>query len=203
MRTLQTGIRDKPHQPTPFPSSYPGLAELHGRSTPSAFYEMTQRARARAASGATLTPLDYKFHFFPWWQEEAYALEDRAVVIGAEDERYFERRYAAGVSGHAGRGVRAGAGGRLLCAGPLCGRQAGPHRRFPYDPKATVQTFWDLGRNDLNTIWLHQHVNGFDRFIGYHENSGEFIGHYVAWLNAWARERNASFEDHYIPHNGD
>src|SRR5215203_5159962 len=97
MRTLQTGIRDKPHQPTPFPSSYPGLAELHGRSTPSAFYEMTQRARARAASGATLTPLDYKFHFFPWWQEEAYALEDRAVVIGAEDERYFERLEEVGV----------------------------------------------------------------------------------------------------------
>src|SRR5215203_4478162 len=47
---------------------------------------------------------------------------------------------------------------------------------FPYDPRSTVQTFWDLGRNDLNTIWLHQHVNGFDRFIGYYENSGEFIG---------------------------
>jgi hypothetical protein len=28
---------------------------------------------------------------------------------------------------------------------------------FPYDPKATVPTFWDLGRNDLNTSWLHQH----------------------------------------------
>jgi hypothetical protein len=74
---------------------------------------------------------------------------------------------------------------------------------FPYDPKATVQTFWDLGRNDLNTIWLHQHVDGFDRFIGYYENSGEFIGHYVAWLNAWAKERNATFGDHYIPHDGD
>src|SRR5215213_1629632 len=56
-----------------------------------AFYEMTQRARARAAAGSSLTPLDYKFHFFPWWQEEAYSLQDGAVVIGAEDERYFER----------------------------------------------------------------------------------------------------------------
>jgi hypothetical protein len=36
---------------------------------------------------------------------------------------------------------------------------------FPYDPRATDQTFWDLGRNDLNTIWLHQHVGGFDRFV--------------------------------------
>ena len=53
---------------------------------------------------------------------------------------------------------------------------------FPYDPRATVQSFWDLGRNDLNTIWLHQHVGGHERFVGYYENSGEFMGHYVSWL---------------------
>src|SRR5215203_7404526 len=41
---------------------------------------------------------------------------------------------------------------------------------FPYDPRATVQSFWDLGRNDLNTIWLHQHVGGFERFVGYYES---------------------------------
>src|SRR5687768_6491311 len=29
------------------------------------FYEMTQRARMRSAAGETLTPLDYRFHFFP------------------------------------------------------------------------------------------------------------------------------------------
>jgi hypothetical protein len=38
---------------------------------------------------------------------------------------------------------------------------------FPYDPRASVQSFWDLGRNDLNTIWLHQHVGGFERFVAY------------------------------------
>ena len=54
--------------------------------------------------------------------------------------------------------------------------------------------------NDLNTIWLHQHVAGYDRFVGYYENSGEFIGHYVAWLRAWAAERRASFDGHFIPH---
>ena len=63
---------------------------------------------------------------------------------------------------------------------------------FPFDPRATVQSFWDLGRNDLNTIWLHQHVGGHDRFVGYYENSGEFIGHYVSWLKEWAGERRAS-----------
>src|SRR3954453_18979540 len=49
-----------------------------------AFYDMTQRARARAAMGDPLTPLDYRFHFFPWWQDQSYVLQDDIVVIGAE-----------------------------------------------------------------------------------------------------------------------
>src|SRR5215204_3746626 len=192
------------------------------------FYEMTQRARMRSAAGEALTPLDYRFHFFPWWQEESYALDDHSVVIGAEDQRYFERLEAAGLKltlpqrrwwtrkaetlgadmrreypatpDEAFEQALEGAYfARDLFAAAKQGRIGG----FPYDPRSTVQTFWDLGRNDLNTIWLHQHVNGFDRFIGYYENSGEFIGHYVAWLNAWAKERNATFGDHYIPHDGD
>ena len=74
---------------------------------------------------------------------------------------------------------------------------------FPLDPRYPVNTFWDLGRNDLNTIWLHQFVKGFHRFVGYYENSGEFIGHYVRWLKEWAGERDVTFGDHYWPHDGD
>jgi hypothetical protein len=43
-------------------------------------------------------------------------------------------------------------------------------------------------------------VGGFDWFVGYYENSGEFIGHYVSWLKEWAGERRASFDGHFIPH---
>ena len=66
-----------------------------------------------------------------------------------------------------------------------------------------VNSFWDLGRNDLNTIWLHQAIGGHHRFVGYYENSGEFIGHYVRWLKEWAAERDVTFGDHYWPHDGD
>ncbi len=193
-----------------------------------AFYEMAQRARERALSGVALTPLDYKFHFFPWWRDQAYHLNDAAVVIGAEDERYFsgleesgvklavaqkrwwvkkaeilgadmKREYPATPDEAFEQALEGAYFAQDLFAAAKQGRIGG----FPYDPRATVQTFWDLGRNDLNTIWLHQHVDGYDRFIGYYENSGEFIGHYIAWLNAWAKERSATFGDHYIPHDGD
>jgi hypothetical protein len=69
--------------------------------------------------------------------------------------------------------------------------------------RLVVNTFWDLGRNDLNTIWLHQAIGGYHRFVGYYENSGEFIGHYVRWLKDWAAERDITFGDHYWPHDGD
>ena len=48
------------------------------------------------------------------------------------------------------------------------------------------------------TCWLHQHVGGHEWFVGYYENSGEFIGHYVSWLKE-AAERRASFGGHFRP----
>src|SRR5829696_1679623 len=61
------------------------------------FYDMAQRARMRALSGAALTSLDYRFHFVPWWGDPGYALPDASVVIGAEDARYFEGLEAEGI----------------------------------------------------------------------------------------------------------
>jgi hypothetical protein len=193
-----------------------------------AFYEMTQRARERALAPGPLTPLDYRFHFFPWWEDAAYQLADAAVTVGSEDERYFERLEEAGIQltlpqkrwwvkktetlgGDMKREYPAtpdeafeqALEGAYFAQELFAAAKQGRIGGFPYDPRATVQTFWDLGRNDLNTIWLHQHVNGSDRFIGYYENSGEFVGHYVEWLREWAATRRATFGDHYIPHDGD
>jgi len=104
----------------------------------------------------------------------SYVLDDAAVVIGAEDQRYFERLEAAGLKltlpqrrWWARNAETLGADMRReypatpdeafeqalegayfaydLCAAAKQGRVGG----FPYDQRSTVQTFWDLGRNDL------------------------------------------------------
>lgn len=54
------------------------------------FYTMTQRARSQAEKGADLTERDYRFHFFPWWGEEAYRIEAGDVVITEKDREYFD-----------------------------------------------------------------------------------------------------------------
>ena len=57
-----------------------------------AFFTMCQQAQALRDRKAKLTPKDFAFHFFPWWEEAAYELPVDAgeVLIGAKDEGYFE-----------------------------------------------------------------------------------------------------------------
>ncbi len=193
-----------------------------------AFYRMCQDARSMMEGGKTLTPLDYKFHFFPWWQDPDYSLPGAQITIGEEYVRYFDKLEADGiVLDHGQRAwyvkkdktnegdmkreypstpdeafeqaLEGAIFSRELAVAVKQGRVGG----YPYDPRYVVNTFWDLGRNDDNTLWLHQYVAGYHRFVGYYENSGEFIGHYVKWLREWGEERQATFGEHYLPHDGD
>lgn len=193
-----------------------------------AFYRMVQEARPAADSGRALTLLDYRFHFFPWWKEEAYALDGASIVLSEEDERYFDKLEADGVKLTPGqkawyvRKERTVEGDmkrefpstpdeafEQALEGAYFSRQialATKHGRiggFPVDPRYVVNSFWDLGRNDNNTIWLHQYIAGHHRLVWYYENSGEFIGHYIKWLREWAAERDLTLGDHYLPHDGD
>lgn len=55
------------------------------------FYEMTQLAIAAQQRGAPLTPKDWRFHFYPWWEASEYRLDDTTGVTFSEaDNRYFQ-----------------------------------------------------------------------------------------------------------------
>ena len=41
------------------------------------YYELCQQAQAKARMCTTLTPLDFKFFFFPWWRNPEYELDPR------------------------------------------------------------------------------------------------------------------------------
>ena len=194
-----------------------------------AFYRMCQEARENASMGKKLSLLDWKFHFFAWWKDKAYSLDEASIPIGEEYKRYFERledehaimltagqkawyvkkdktlggdmrrEYPSTPDEAFEQALEGAYFAHQLAAAAKQGRIAS----FPLDIRKPVNTFWDLGRNDQNVIWLHQWITGFHRFVGYYENSGEFIGHYISWLREWARERDVMFGDHYVPHDGD
>lgn len=69
------------------------VIESTARGQDGEFYRMTQRAIKLKQQSTVLTPRDYRFHFFPWWQEDTYVLPEGTgtVVITPADEEYFEK----------------------------------------------------------------------------------------------------------------
>ena len=55
------------------------------------FFEMCETAQAKQRMGTRLTPLDFKFHFYPWWREPTYELDPEGVVIGDDLRKYFDK----------------------------------------------------------------------------------------------------------------
>jgi len=55
------------------------------------FYDMTQQAMALYDQRKELTMRDYRFHFFPWWQEPNYRINPAGVVITDDDRDYFTK----------------------------------------------------------------------------------------------------------------
>lgn len=170
----------------------------------------------------------FKMHFFPWWADPGYVADPDTVRILPEHREYFDRlRHENGIDLTAEQKAwwikqERLLGGDMKRENPATPEEAFEQAiegayfatqlahadkfshigRFPYDPTYPVNTFWDLGRNDYNTIWLHQHIRGRHRLIGYYENSGEYLAHYVQWLEDWRRERDARWGEHFWPHDG-
>lgn len=56
------------------------------------FYEYCVGALDAQRRGLKLTEMDWKFFFFPWWDDPQYRLKDwQGVIIPLDMERYFER----------------------------------------------------------------------------------------------------------------
>jgi len=80
--------------------------------------------------------------------------------------------------------------------------EQGRIRRLVVEPNVPVWTYWDLGMDDSMSIWLMQHIGRENRCIGYYENSGLLIAHYVNWLKDWRASNGAVFGTHVLPHDG-
>src|SRR6478672_8280635 len=53
------------------------------------FYEMCEPAQARQRIGTKLTPLDFKFSFFPWHKAPEYEIDPQGVVLDENFLKYF------------------------------------------------------------------------------------------------------------------
>jgi hypothetical protein len=65
----------------------------------------------------------------------------------------------------------------------------------PWEPRLSVDTYWDLGVDDATAIWFVQTFGHEQRIIDYYENSGEGLAHYIKTL----RERDYVYGRHFAP----
>lgn len=191
------------------------------------FFDIVERARAIADSGRALTPMDPKFHFFPWFNHPDYTLSDKDagnVSIPADMVRYFSELEAGGITLTPGQkawyvGKREEQGdamfrempstpdeafrgtmeGAIYHSDMLRLRSSGRICRVEWEPTRPVHTFWDLGNRDPAAVWFFQHIGMEYRFIDYWEGSD--MGGLPAWIRV-IRDRPYTYGAHYWPHDG-
>lgn len=191
------------------------------------FYDFCQQAQTKARTGQALTPLDWKFHFFPWWKEGAYAIDATDVVLPADMVTYFAKLFEQGIvltrdqmAWYAKKAETQGADMKreypstpkeafeASVEGAYYGLQLavaesqGRVGHFPSHPELPVHTVQDIGVGDLNTIWFFQIAPSTVRVVGYYSNSGEGMPHYVAKIREMAKENSWRLGTHYLPHDG-
>ena len=192
------------------------------------FHKMTMKAKSSHELQRQLGVKDWRFHFYAWWQEPKYRSNPDTAIFTTEDDDYFEDLelthgiktdlwqrawYVAQREGDFGGDEQTmwqqypstpEEAFKVSTEGTYYAKQLAQARKekritvVPYMPGYPVNTFWDLGLNDLNAIWFHQRIGQADRFINYYENSGEPPAHYVAHMQTlgyvWGH--------HYLPHDG-
>lgn len=84
-------------------------------------------------------------------------------------------------------------------------REEGRVKIIPVNPDVPVVTWWDIGVSDETSIWYMQPEPGTNKLnlIGYYENSGEGLEHYVRHMAEFKERRGfKQFGTVHFPHDG-
>ncbi|MDR6887868.1 MULTISPECIES: terminase [Variovorax] len=204
------------------------VIESTAEGTEGEFYEICQRAQALVAGARKLTPSQYRFHFYAWWQDPNYSIDPVGVPISPEQHDYFDELETK-VDVKIDLGQRAWYVEKLR--NDFSGKEERMWQEYPSTPEEAFQqstaghyyakdmvllrkrgaicqvplldlpvfTFWDIGNSDGTAIWFMQMLRNEDRFIGYYEEHEEDLRHYARHL----QERGYLYGGHFLPHDAD
>jgi hypothetical protein len=191
------------------------------------FFELCEAGQAKQRMGTRLTPLDFKFHFYPWWKEPSYELDPEGVTIGDDLRKYFERLESCD-------GIKLSDAKRAWYAKKIETQLEDMKREYPSTPQEAfeasiegayyskelaqaelqgrigafkavpelpVNTAWDIGIGDATAIWFWQKSREGIYVVGYYENSGEGLPHYIDVLEQYRRRLGWTYGQHIVPHD--
>lgn len=197
------------------------------------FYEIAKTAENLAQQGADgqarqLDPSEYRFHFFPWYEDPTYRTDPSRVIVTIADHTYFDR-----IEGEMNVDIdleqrawyvakrdtdfrhepelmwreypsspaecwQASTRGKILSDQMAKARREGRIGHFPLIRHVACNTFWDLGGTDHTAVWIHQRVGATDRWVRYREATGEGYLPFILWLDSLG----CLWDTHYLPHDG-
>lgn len=185
------------------------------------FYSYCMAAKKMADQGIEpKNGMEFKFHFFPWWKDPQYTLDDGDIPQRLAD--YFveleskhdihltdgQKRWYAVKEATQGEDMKREYPSTPEEAFAQAIEGAYYARQFAkiYEEKrigvmptndAPVNTAWDLGVGDSCAIWFWQEIGNKLHIIDYYENSGEGLRHYFKIL----KDKGYKYGTHYAPHD--
>lgn len=187
------------------------------------FYQMCKEAQANLHADKKLTPLDFHFHFFPWWRHTSYRIDSEDIVLPSHYSNYFnvleshlgvtlnreQRAWYVKRASTQGEDMKrefpstpdeafeSSNEGLYYGRQMTEARQQGRLRNVYYDANVPVHTAWDLGYNDSTAIWFFQQCSQEIHLLEYYENSGEALTHYLQYLKG----KQYTYGKHLVPHD--
>lgn len=190
------------------------------------FFDICETAKKNKLAKKALSKLDFRFHFYPWHEDERYRLDPKGVQIPEKARKYFlelERKHrikldAAQRAWYVRKAELMGDDmkreypsvpeeafevalkGAYYQEEMQRARIAGRICKIPYLRNVPVDTFWDLGlskNSGTTAIWCGQYASMQHRFLKCHEAHGQSLDYYMKWL----LDTGFAFGRHFLPHD--
>lgn len=187
-------------------------------------YEMIVLAQEAADH---LSQMDWKFHFFAWWQDPKYKLvgasrpltkalleyfDDLLVKHGislnneqkawyAAKERTQKEAMKKEYPSTPDEAVNAVIKGAIYGAEISIARAEGRVCEFNLEPGMPIYVAWDIGVSDFADLWFVQPVGLQHRVFDFYENNGMGAAHYVEFIRAWEKKHKVTVAWNLLPHD--
>ena len=177
-------------------------------------------------SGRKLTSKDFKFFFFPWYDNPEYQLFEDYPLSERINEYFHSLVVESGIHLNDAQKKWYAAeeriqGDKMQQEYPSTYKEAievssdayyyqkalnelranNQINTIPVNKDLPTFTSWDLGFSDATAIWIVQVQGIYIRVVGYYENNNESLSTYVHWLRKWQEKHKVIFDAHYLPHD--
>jgi hypothetical protein len=188
------------------------------------FYDLCKLAEADKIANKKLTPLDYRFHFFPWFECPEYRIEED-IVIPQEIDNYFLDLEAKGIDlsqeqknwyykklltqkddmmrefpSTADEAFESSVDGsfyaKWIREARFEGRISAEHA-IPWDKDCRVNVVFDPGILDACAVIWFQCIGQEIHVIDYYEHSGEGFAHYADVI----KKKPYVYDKYFGPHD--